>query len=49
MAEGTHKLMPEQQDDMLRLYGVRYTHVETAVYGLGMNRKLRRKLARVKR
>lgn len=46
---GTHTLTPEQREQMQARYGERYVAVETGVYGLGMNRKTRRQLAKKKR
>lgn len=43
-SHGSHKLTPEQAAEMEARFGVRYSHVETAPYGLGMNRAQRRRL-----
>lgn len=48
-APGTHTLTPEQQDAIEKQYGIRYVGVETAVYGIGNNRKLRRLAKKGKR
>lgn len=46
---GSTRLTPEQSEEMHRRYGIRYTHVQTGVRGLGLSRALRRRLERAQK
>lgn len=41
---GSHKLTADQTIELQTKYGASYRHVETAPYGIGMNRATRRRL-----